>query len=104
VKEIALAFKDYIISYTSPEKLSLFQVYPNPVKDGNQFTLRINDELKRTELKINIYNTNGQLVFSKVFGTPQTNELKIPVRQTPGTYFLEVSSESKTETIKMVVR
>lgn len=104
VKEIALAFKDYIISYTSPEKLSLFQVYPNPVKDGNQFTLRINDELKMTEMKINIYNTNGQLVFSKVFGIPQTNELKIPVRQTPGTYFLEVSSGGKTETIKMVVR
>ena len=104
VKDIMLCYKDYVISYTSPEKLSLFQVYPNPVKDGNQFTLRISDELKMTEMKINIYNTNGQLVFSKVFGIPQTNELKIPVRQTPGTYFLEVSSGGKAETIKMVVR
>lgn len=104
LKEIALAFKDYIISFTSPEKLSLFQVYPNPVKDGSQFTLRINDEMKNSDLKIRIYNVSGQQVFSTVYGVPQTNELNVPVRQTPGTYFLEVSSGSKTETIKMVVR
>ena len=79
-------------------------MYPNPVKDGSQFTLRINDEIKNSDLKIRIYNVSGQQVFSTVYGVPQTNELNVPVRQTPGTYFLEVSSGSKTETIKMVVR
>ena len=104
VRDIVLCYKGYEVSYTSPEKLSLFQVYPNPVKDGSQFTLRINDEMKNSDLKIRIYNVSGQQVFSTVYGVPQTNELNVPVRQTPGTYFLEVSSGSKTETIKMVVR
>lgn len=104
VRDIILCYKGYEVSFTSPEKLSLFQVYPNPVKDGSQFTLRINDEMKNSDLKIRIYNVSGQQVFSTVYGVPQTNELNVPVRQTPGTYFLEVSSGSKTETIKMVVR
>ncbi len=104
LKEIALAYRDFIISYSSPEKLNMFQVYPNPAKENSQLTVRISDKLKNTGIGIRIYNLKGQLVFSENYGVPRYNEVNIPVKYTPGTYFLELISEKGNETAKVFVR
>ena len=68
--------------------------YPNPVKD----VLTVSHSEAISSLKL--YNLVGQQVLSK---TANTNEVKVDVSALPlGTYLLEISSEGKTKTVKVI--
>lgn len=72
------------------------KVYPNPVNSNSSFTLGF----KATETalaKLNIYNANGQLVYTHLFNTvaKQQQQITIPITQTmqaAGVYYVEVNT------------
>lgn len=77
-------------------KPELLKIYPNPVNGKNSFTL----SFKATETalaKLNIYNANGQLVYTQLFNTmaKQQQQITIPTTQAmqaAGVYYVEVNT------------
>ena len=104
IKEISLVYKDFIITHLSQEKTNLFQVFPNPVEGKGNLTVNLSPEISNKELKINMYNMNGQLIYSKYFGKTASNTLSVPINQTSGTYIFEINHGKESEKVKIVVR
>ena len=104
VKEISLVYKDYVITHLPSERSDMFRVYPNPVHGKSDLTISLNQELTDKELKINLYNMNGQLVSSKSYGKTASGIFLFPVNQPSGSYILELNHGNKSENVKIIVR
>lgn len=78
-----------------PSNLQL-TAYPNPT-DGN---LRIDLGQEFNEIKLRVSNVSGQLVYeNNYFGTDSIN---LEVDYSTGVYFIEISSDSSTQVLKVV--
>ena len=104
IKEISLVYKDFIITHLSSNRTDLLQVFPNPVEDNGSLTVNLSPEISNKELRINMYNMNGQLVYSQNFGKTASSTLSVPINQTSGTYILEIKLGNESEKVKIVVR
>lgn len=104
IKEISLVYKDFIITHLSSNRTDLLQVFPNPVEDNGSLTVNLSPEISNKELRINMYNMNGQLVYSQNFGKTASSTLSVPINQTSGTYILEIKHGNESEKVKIVVR
>lgn len=104
IKEISLVYKDYVITHLPSDRSDLFQVYPNPAEGKSKMTISLGQELAGKDLKINLYNINGQLVFSKKYGKTASSILSIPINQPSGAYILELNHGKNSEKVKIIVR
>ncbi len=104
LKELVLCYKDYIVTYFSPEKINLFQVYPNPLSLNHPLTIRLNETLKNEEMRINLLSINGQLIYAEDFGKPDSNTLQVPVTLKSGSYILELKYGNQSESVKIIVK
>lgn len=103
MKEIVLCYKGVQISGTPSVLLSKFQVYPNPVNGGELF-IRMADNSSEN-VKIELFSLLGHAVYSKNFSQLNQSEISIPTNTLKGgTYFLNVTQDNNTETIKLLVR
>ncbi|MGB0432385.1 MAG: carbohydrate-binding protein, partial [Bacteroidia bacterium] len=76
-------------------------VYPNPINNGN-LTIELNENLK--DVTIELYATNGKMVYSKRFRGNQ-NSIEIQNIKLPsGTYSLFIKSKSKEEYHKLLIK
>lgn len=100
LKDITLCYKGIDITYTSPEKISLFQVYPNPATD--ELKIKLKDNMFET-LNIKLLNLSGQTI--KSWNTANySQEIVLPLKEVlSGTYLLQVQhSNNSSETIKII--
>jgi len=79
---------------TGNQNFTSLKVYPNPVKDI--LTISYNEEIST----IDVVNLVGKQVMSKVINSKET-QLDMS-NLANGTYFVKVSSDSKSKTIKVV--
>ena len=67
-------------------------VFPNPVKD--EITVQVNKEWLYSKSVINIYNTQGTIVYSTGLSKVQNQEFKLDVSQlAAGGYFISIENE-----------
>lgn len=86
--------------YSTPE--SFVTIYPNPTSD--KFTLSVNNVKSGSEIKVTILSMWGKEVYSSVFNslTIQLNSKNL--NMSPGIYFINIQTDNKIETKKLVVR
>jgi len=103
VKEVSLSFKDFVISYTAPEKMNMFKVYPNPAKDGISY---IYLKLDRPEdVRIDVVGQNGQILRSNKLTNMQSGEVKLPLDGlNKGMYIVNVIRKQETESVKILLK
>ncbi len=104
IKEIALSFKDYIVSYLASEKPNLFQIFPNPLEKNYPLTINLDETLKNKNLSIQMYNLAGQQIYSESFGKPVSGSLQLGFKPQSGTYILEIRYDNQSETVKLIVK
>ncbi|MFV0471581.1 MAG: phosphodiester glycosidase family protein [Paludibacteraceae bacterium] len=100
IKNITLCYNGYDITYTSPEKMSDWQIYPNPVKE------EINIHLKNSYsnlIKIKLYDLSGQIINAWNFSNYSTN-IRLPIKElNRGAYLIQISGQDNvSETIKII--
>jgi uncharacterized delta-60 repeat protein len=81
----------------------LIKVHPNPASDI--IYISINEQLSNSELKIEIMNSQAQVVDQKVLHARDLNKSSIPYSLkniTPGVYFLKWTSDENTGVIPVV--
>ena len=79
------------------------KLYPNPVSGQNTF-INLSGE-KIQDLKIEIYSTLGQLVYSKVYNGISASTIEIPIGNfLPGVYTLNLSSSNKKRWTSRLVK
>ena len=98
VKSVSLSNE---VKYTSIVNVRLgkggeaISVYPNPVK-GNTIGLQLTN-LEKGSYTVNVYNTNGQLVATKMLqhgGGSASEQIVLPTSATKGVYQLEVRGDN----------
>lgn len=77
-------------------------IYPNPVKAGEEFTIKLNLP-SESDLRINIYTLKGQFLHSKTFLKTDYIEYK-NVLNTAGVYLVILKSVHDTQILKLVVK
>lgn len=103
VKDIVLCYKGYTVSYTSPEKMDIFQVYPNPLK-GNMLNVKL---IKPDEGAINVqmFDASGRLMMSQKLEADFNGNASLPVSGIPsGTYFLQLEQSGKSASVKLMLQ
>lgn len=104
VKEILLLYKGVEVTYLSPNTMTMFQVYPNPAKNGSELYVRLDENMRNKPLKVSIYNLNGQILYTKKHTQVQNTEIAVPIHQKAGIYLLEASNGKQSGTVKIVVK
>jgi hypothetical protein len=67
-------------------------VFPNPVK--NEITVQVNKEWLYSKSVINIYNTQGAIVYTTAIANILQQEFKLDVSQlAAGGYFISIENE-----------
>jgi len=74
----------YLDKCSSKIRIEYIDVYPNPIVD-NQILIRSSH---RYLIKMQLFRTNGQLVYKQEIDQIQTNRYSIPKNIFPGIYFL----------------
>ena len=105
-KNPVTSIMDNSISY--PDKFQLYQNYPNPFNPGTTIRYSI---IKRTQVKIGVFNILGELVKTLIGETEEAgmhsvkwegrNELFSPVPS--GVYFIRLDAEGNSQTRKIVL-
>ena len=80
------------------ENLSQFLVYPNPVKAGE--TINVETGFADRVSKITVSNMNGHIIHNQTV-TGSTADLRIAA---PGVYLLQLKSDEKDHTAKVIVK
>jgi len=86
-----------------PIEFELFQNYPNPF---NPYTTIEYDLKKSSNIKINIYNINGQLIHNFSFRNQRPGKYKIDFdgnKLPSGIYFYRLETDKFTDTKKMIL-
>jgi hypothetical protein len=86
------------------EIIASLMVYPNPVKD--QLTIELTPELLKSEVHVEVLNYLGAIYAAEVFelqdfGIEPTIRMSAS-QMTPGIYFVKVSGEGWSKTIRLV--
>lgn len=77
-----------------------FQVFPNPVSDGNyQVAIKLH---KPTDIKINIYDLTQQLIFSREESGQDSYQLSDHINGKPGAYIIQLITP-QTEFYRMMI-
>ncbi|MBA4410721.1 MAG: hypothetical protein C0397_15015 [Odoribacter sp.] len=78
-------------------KLPKMTVYPNPFKNEIKITYEINEN---TEVKLNIFNANGGLVFQKNLGVMPAGKYteNLQLNTSPGQYIVRLMTNTETYT------
>ena len=82
--------------------LGQWSVFPNPVKQGQFYTIRFNLE-QESEVSILLFGINGQLLANKKLGKIDVAEIKEHMHLALGEYVLQVSINGVTTTKKIIV-
>lgn len=81
-------------------KISNISVYPNPVLNSKQITIKIKNKMIN---KINFFTITGKEVITKT--AYMQNEITLDLQDIPsGIYILKLTTENKTETKKIVIQ
>jgi hypothetical protein len=102
VKDILLAFKDFVISGLSTVKSNNFSIFPNPVTNQTLYLQpkENNSQVLRTE----IYSLTGQLLIRQQHGIYHGGVVSVPVKQlNSGTYLLKVYEDEVFSVAKFSV-
>ena len=76
--------------------LSLISAYPNPT--NGDITIHFNETLKNVE--VTVRNTIGQTIYRNQYGV--TKSIPLTLQGTAGLYFIEITSENKKTTLKVM--
>jgi len=94
-----------IVSASLSDQPSSFQVYPNPT--ANDVYLQVEDPAE--EVKVVMYDINGQPVYNNIFtieqtGTSQTLTINASKLMPPGTYILSATTNGQQYSSKIVLQ
>ncbi len=79
-------------------------LYPNPVLSGQNVFINLSEE-KVTDLKVELFNTLGELVYSTIYAGTSTGKVEIPCGNIPqGIYFVKLSSSNKKQWTSRLIK
>lgn len=90
------------VTNSSDGNLGQWAIFPNPVKQGQFYTIRFNLE-QESEVSILLFGINGQLLANKKLGKIDVAEIKEHMHLALGEYVLQVSINGVTTTKKIIV-
>lgn len=104
LKEIALSFKDYVISNVITTTHSdFFHVFPNPVVSG-ELSVKLKESKDET-LFVKLIDTNGKVVCSEERANINMSQFQISTKNlNPGLYILQIDRGTNHGTVKVIVR
>jgi hypothetical protein len=94
-----------IVSVTIDKGTSI-AVYPNPVK-GNNFTLQLQEGLYKQDCTIELFNNNGQKIFSRFIAASSSSQhiINLNNKPTAGTYQLSIVGKNGSRaSTKLIVQ
>ncbi len=103
LKELALCYKNVVLSVSNPEMLSRITVYPNPLV-GDELHIALNNSGSKS-VRLQLYSSLGQLVNSTGNFAVSSDKIifSLPNLQT-GTYFLKIFEDNQMNTVKIIKR
>lgn len=92
------------VNEVKPNELANLEIYPNP-NNGN-FTLKIKLKKLIDKAIINIFNTLGQIIYSKEISfNSLCYEEKLNIKEiTPGIYYLRLNNEKAETSITLIIK
>lgn len=104
-KEITLCYKDYIISYLASEKSDFFGIYPNPIENGETLKVNFMSGILSDNLRFQLFDLSGRLIKSDILSKTNSSEAQISLKGVgTGTYLLQISYDTKHQSVKIVVK
>ena len=104
VKEIALVYKDYIITHLPSETSNMFRVYPNPISKGKDLKIKLMDVYVNERLDLRWYDLHGKLVKGEKL-LVNGDEVNTSTREMErGTYLLNIKTQGKTQSVKIILK
>lgn len=101
LKELALCYKNTILSVSNPNILSQLSLYPNPVS-GDEITFK---NQKSQNIRYQIFTLAGKMIQTVDLGLQQQGELKMPINKlVHGTYLIKLYQGEKIDTIRVIKR
>jgi hypothetical protein len=101
LKELALCYKNTILSVSNPNILSQLSLYPNPVS-GDEITFK---NQKSQNIRYQIFTLAGKMIQTVNLGLQQQGELKMPINKlVHGTYLIKLYQGEKIDTIRVIKR
>lgn len=95
-----MIYKDATTGIDEDENANIATVYPNPIVDGNNLTINLNHFLANEAINITIYDVQGKVVFKQQ--EKQNGKVELDAQGlSKGLYFVNLNSESKTESYKI---
>lgn len=87
---------DALLSTIDIEFANQVTLHPNP--SSNEFTIKLNRFYEN--VKVEIYNVNGQVVLNKTY--QNVHEIRLNIDNESGIYFLKVNSDNQSSTHKLI--
>jgi len=102
IKEIQLAYKDFVITALPTLKAAGFSVFPNPAT--NIINIRLDDNTGQP-IRTEIYSLSGMLMDSRNHGLNRGETITVPLKNlSAGIYLLKVFQGNSTKVCKFAVK
>jgi len=83
--------------------LDEMKVYPNPSAANSEFYVELAENMIGQPVQVDLYNTNGQLMFTQEF-EQANNILTVPTKNMQsGVYFIQVQSKDYHKTFNIMI-
>jgi hypothetical protein len=103
LKEFTLCYKGVDVTKTLTEKEDLFEIYPNPVVNGELF-IKLNDK-DFSSLNVKIFNGVGQEVYSKKASADMSGLLKVSIAGfSKGNYLIQLNQNGQSDSVKLIIK
>lgn len=103
IREVALSYKDFVISNVIGQKSDIFSLFPNPVVDGELF-IQMKDS-GNEEIQINVFDLGGKSIINSNLKLNGANQSKLSLKAlSAGIYFVQVIAGNEKSTQKIIVK
>ena len=105
VKEIALVYKDYVITNVVSEKMNFFEVYPNPVDGDRKLRIQLLESDFEKDMHVRLYELSGKQIKTEKLQNLQKNYFTFSMAGVEsGTYLMQINSGNRSQSVKIIVK
>ncbi len=103
MKELTLCYDGVEISQLIQTERNFFEVFPNPVSNGELFIKLDNND--QSPIAVSIYDASGRIVKTQRVNQLSTGTINLSIQDIQaGIYYLQVEQNNKTNGVKLLVK
>lgn len=103
IKEIAFSYAGLEVSKLISQTQDYFDVYPNPVSNGELF-IRLSDN-SYSSIEVHLHDISGRTILAKTLNTNPSGIVNLAIDNLKaGMYFLQVQQNGQSNSVKLIIK